>query len=295
MSIAMKTLVAALHLRPKPLASAAAIEQEVGHDRQNAPIPRGLERSHDVVRSDVDGMPVVTLTPKGCAPVGELLYVHGGAYVHPLVEPHWHIVEHLAADNPMRITVPLYALAPEHTGDEAYPKLHRLYDDVTASGRPLVVAGDSAGAAIAMACTLRARDDHRTAPAAVLLFSPWVDASMTNPDIARIEHHDPMLGSEGLRWAAERWAGSRPTTDAWISPINDSLEDLPRMVVFQGGADIFAPDAQRFVDKALAAGTAAEFHLYPDAFHVFVGVPQLPEAKEALTRARAAIADVTAQ
>lgn len=292
MSIAMKTLVKALHLRPKPLASADAIAKEVDHDRENATVPRKLERSHDVVRSSVDGMPVITLTPKSTEPVGELLYIHGGAYVHPLVEPHWHIIEHLAADRPMRITVPLYALAPEHTGDEAYPKLHQVYDDVTASELPLVIAGDSAGAAIVMACTIRARDEQRTSPAAVLLFSPWVDASMTNPDIAAIEHRDPMLGSDGLRWAAARWAGSRPTTDSWISPINDTLAHLPQIAVFQGGTDIFAPDAKRFVDKATAAGTTAEFHLYPDAFHVFVGAPQLPEAKEALTRAAEIITDV---
>lgn len=295
MSIAMKTLVKALHLRPKPLASADAIAKEVDHDRTNAPVPRKLERSHDVVHSEVDGMPVVTLTPKAAAPVGELLYIHGGAYVHPLVEPHWHIIEHLAADRPMRISVPLYALAPEHTGDEAYAKLHQLYDTITTSGLPLVIAGDSAGAAIVMACTLRARDEQRTAPAAVLLFSPWVDASMTNPDIAAIERRDPMLGSEGLRWAAERWAGTRTTTDPWISPINDSLENLPQIAVFQGGTDIFAPDAKRFVDKAVAAGTTAEFHLYPDAFHVFVGAPQLPEAREALTRAATIISSVTSK
>lgn len=109
---------------------------------------------------------------------------------------------------------------------------------------------------------------------------------------AAIEPKDPMLGRAGLRWAAERWAGTRSVTDPWVSPINDSLEGLPRIAAFQGGTDIFAPDARRFVEKAVAAGTAAEFDLYPDAFHVFVGVPQLPEAREARARAREVIAVV---
>ena len=144
-----------------------------------------------------------------------------------------------------------------------------------------------------MACTFRARDEGHTAPAAVLLFSPWVDASMTNPDIAAIARHDPMLGSGGLIWAAQRRAGSRATTDPWISPLNDTLEHLPQIAVFQGGTDIFAPDAKRFVEKANAAGTSGEFHLYPDAFHVFIGAPQLPEAHEALNRAADIIAAAT--
>ena len=110
---------------------------------------------------------------------------------------------------------------------------------------------------------------------------------------AAIEPKDPMLGRAGLRWAAERWAGTRSVTDPWVGPINGSLEGLPRIAVFQGGTDIFAPDARRFVEQAVAAGTTAEFDLYPDAFHVFVGVPQLPEAREALARAREVIAVVT--
>lgn len=160
-----------------------------------------------------------------------------------------------------------------------------MYDTVIKSGLPLIIAGDSAGAAITMACTLRARDSGRTLPTTVLLFSLWVDATMTNPGIAEIEPHDPMLGSEGLIWAAKHWAGDIPIEDPSISPINDSLAGLPRISVYQGGHDIFRPDAEAFVAKAQAAGTHADIHIYPDAFHVFVGAPQLPEARAALAHA----------
>lgn len=292
MSLLMKAVVKALHFRPKPLASVASVERDVKVARTEAPVPARLKRSHEVAYSQVDGMPVVTLTPKALAPVAELLYMHGGAYLHPIVKQQWDIVDRLTRSTPMRITVPLYALAPEHTGAEAFPTLHRVYDYLTNSGLPLIIAGDSAGAAIAMACTLRARDERRTTPAQVLLFSPWVDASMTNPAIAEIEPHDPMLGSKALVWAAEKWAGDQPISTAWISPLHDSLSDLPPIAVFQGGVDIFAPDAQLFVSKARAAGTQAELHLYPDAFHVFVGVPALPEAAKALKRATELIAAV---
>lgn len=294
MSIAMKLAVRALHLRARPLASAEAIAREVDRERVDAAVPAKLTRTHDVVHSDAHGLPVVTLTPKNTTPIGELFYLHGGAYVHPLVKPHWDIVDHLVRKTPMRVTVPLYALAPEHTSDEAFPRLHLVYDRLTGSGLPLVLAGDSAGGALAMACTLRARDEHRTAPAAVLLFSPWVDASMTNPAIADIEPRDPMLGSAGLVWAAKRWARDRPTTDPWISPINDGLRGLPPIAVFQGGVDIFAPDARLFAEKATAAGSRCDLHLYPDAFHVFVGLPVLPEARDALAKAGELIAAATA-
>ncbi|MBX4180202.1 alpha/beta hydrolase [Streptomyces geysiriensis] len=61
----------------------------------------------------------------------------------------------------------------------------------------------SAGGALTRALTVRARDEHRPLPGAVLLFSPYADATLTHPDIPDIpviEPRDPMLGSEGLCW-----------------------------------------------------------------------------------------------
>ncbi|WP_254709282.1 alpha/beta hydrolase fold domain-containing protein [Streptomyces sp. SGAir0924] len=150
------------------------------------------------------------------------------------------------------------------------------------------------GGALAMALVIRARDEHLPLPDAVLLFSPCADATLTNPDIPVIEPRDPMLGREGALWAMRRWAGDRPLRHPWLSPVNDSLRALPRICVFHGERDILCPDAKKMVAKAKAVGTNAEINLYPDAFHVFVGVPQLPESRAALAHAREIIKNVTA-
>ena len=47
--------------------------------------------------------------------------------------------------------------------------MHTLYDRLVATGRPVIVAGDSAGGTITMTYALRARDENLTPPAAVLL------------------------------------------------------------------------------------------------------------------------------
>ncbi|MEU0360481.1 alpha/beta hydrolase [Streptomyces cyaneofuscatus] len=103
-----------------------------------------------------------------------------------------------------------------------------------------------------------------------------------------------MPGSEGLRWAVRRWAGDQPLQHPWLSAVNDSLRALPRISVFHGERDILCPDAEKMVAKAKAAGTDAEINLYPDAFHLFVGVPQLSESRAALARAREIIKTATA-
>jgi monoterpene epsilon-lactone hydrolase len=63
-----------------------------------------------------------------------------------------------------------------------------------------VYAGDSAGGGLALSYALSQRDQHTTpTAAALLLFSPWVDATMTNPHIASVEPHDIMLNSRNLQ------------------------------------------------------------------------------------------------
>lgn len=290
MSVPMKLAVRALHLRPKPLASVEATIADVAEHHTNAAVPHALTRTHHLETTTHDGpdggLEVITLTPREQPPSVELLYTHGGAYIHPLVGPHWAIIEHLVSCTPAaRITVPLYGLAPAHTAAQVLPQIHALYDRITTSGLPVVLAGDSAGGAITLTTTVRARDEHLVRPAAVLLFSPWVEATMTNPAIADIEPHDPMLGPAGLRWCAERWAVNTRLDDPRISPLNDHLSDLPPISVYQGGLDVFAPDVAAFARKAAEAGTHVQLHSYPDAFHVFVGVPAFPESTEALNDA----------
>ncbi|WP_411576635.1 alpha/beta hydrolase fold domain-containing protein [Streptomyces mutabilis] len=90
--------------------------------------------------------------------------------------------------------------------------------------------------------------------------------------------------------------GDRLLEHPWLSPINDSLRDLrdlPLISVFHGERDILYPDAKKMVAKAKAASTNAEINLYPDAFHVFVGLPHLPESRAALAHAREIIKTVT--
>jgi acetyl esterase/lipase len=288
----MKTITGLLHLRRKEFISADRVVAGIEKGQSEAPVARALTRTHNLQYDSVDGMPVITLIPRNTEPCGELLYLHGGAYVHGILGPHWQIIRRLTRDTPLRVTVPLYWLAPKHTASEILPKLDILLN--TDTGVPLVVAGDSAGGGLTMASAARARDSGRNLPAALLLFSPWVDASMTNPKIRPIEPRDPILASAGLLWCAEQWAGELGVDHPWISPLNDSLDGLPPIAVFQGGQDIFLPDAEAFAAKALAAGTDTEIHVYPDAFHVFVGLPQLPESRHALSRATAIIQDVTA-
>ncbi|MEU7295132.1 alpha/beta hydrolase fold domain-containing protein [Streptomyces exfoliatus] len=129
---------------------------------------------------------------------------------------------------------------------------------------------------------IRCRDEGLRSPDGLLLFSPWLYVTMTNPGIAAVTELDPMLAPAGFVAAGRYWADGRSTTDPLISPVYDTLRDLPPTYIYQGGHDILLPDAEKFAAKARAAGTHVVLRVWPTAFHVFVGAGWMPEARQAL-------------
>lgn len=285
MSLTMKALTAALHTRANPFARRVASDDSPRVYPADAPVPARLERRYEVDRSETDGMSTITLAPCERPSALRLIYLHGGAYVNPLVGPHWAIIDQLLHRTGATITVPSYPLAPEYAAAEAFPKLRALIDELQADDSAVSIAGDSAGAGLALSLAIQLRNAGARRPASLVLFSPWLDVTMSNPAIAALEARDPMLSRSQLEVAGRQWAADLSTRDPRISPIYDTLEDLPPTYLYQGGQDLLLPDAKRFTAKARQAGSHVELRLYPDAFHVFVGAPFTPEARRALTHA----------
>jgi monoterpene epsilon-lactone hydrolase len=291
-SLTMDLTCALLRLRPNRFVTVASMRMSIARSRPDAPVPQALRRSFSITADTVRGRQVITLTPKSGGINTHLIYTHGGAYNHPLLGVHWRIIAALTRRTGARVTVPLYGLAPEHTADDAYQLLEDVYRTVAerAGNAPVFLVGDSAGAGLAIGQAILYREKGLRAPNGLLLFSPWVDVTMSHPGIAAIAGLDPILAPEGLAAAGTDWAGPRGSTDPLVSPLYDTLEGLPPTFIYQGGHDIFLPDAKKFAAKARAAGTKVELRIYPAAFHVFVAAPWTPEARHALHHAADRIA-----
>ncbi len=208
-SLSMNAVKLLLRLQDKTLADAEKFRQQVmGRSYPApAPLPKALRARCAVREERVQGQPVYTLVPKAGRPAAHIIYTHGGAYVNPLLGAHWSIIGRLIALTGAAVTVPIYPLAPEHTHREAYAELERVYRDVRATtpAGSVVLAGDSAGGGLALGQALRYRDISLPAPDLVLLFSPWLDITLSNPDAAPVERRDVMLGIPGLVEAGRWW------------------------------------------------------------------------------------------
>jgi cation diffusion facilitator CzcD-associated flavoprotein CzcO/acetyl esterase/lipase len=221
-------------------------------------------------RETVAGVPVEVVTPKRHETEGVLLYLHGGAFCLGGPRTHRSITTRLARHSGLPVWVPDYRLAPEHPYPAALDDALACYDALRASGHApgrIVIAGDSAGAALALALALRLRERGDTLPAALLLLSPLTDPSLGGPTMATERRADPMTRRA---WLEQGLRGYACPPDAMEHrPLETDLRGLPPMLVQAGAQEVLLSDAMRLADHAAQCGVACRLEVYARRWHVF--------------------------
>jgi monoterpene epsilon-lactone hydrolase len=130
----------------------------------------------------VRGFPVWSLAVAGTTPGRTVLYLHGGGYVGGVDRFHWLYVTRLARRLGVRVVLPAYPLAPEHTWRDALPPLVDLVEQVAiASPQGVVLMGDSAGGGLALALAQQVARRPGPQPTSLVLVSPWLDLTGGTP------------------------------------------------------------------------------------------------------------------
>jgi len=287
-SLAMRLTVLGLWAFGKPAADFQRYKASLLHRSYppDARLPKSLRALCHVTEESVDGQRVVTLAPRRGGGIRHILYWHGGSYVSALVAPQWEIVRKLIEATGATVTVPLYLLSPEYGHEPAFAVAETLFRRALAAGPAgnILLAGDSAGANFALGQTVRLRDQGLPMPGHVVLFSPWLDLTLSNPEARKIEPSDPILAVDALRQCGQWWVRGADPLNPVFSPLYAELEGLPPITLVQGTRDLFLPDSRTFVGKAEAAGLDLRYLEYPGAFHVFVAATWTPESRDAFAR-----------
>ncbi|WP_370305989.1 alpha/beta hydrolase [Sinimarinibacterium flocculans] len=219
-----------------------------------------------------------------------LLYLHGGGYQVGSPQIYREFAAQLARRWQAQVALIDYRLAPEHPFPAATDDVFAAYRSLLEQGvdpRTLIVAGDSAGGGLTLACALQARDADLPPPAALVVFSPWVDLTVSGQS-ALTREHDDMLVSEHLRVAAADYLGGAAPQTPLASPLHADLHGLPPTLIQATDNEVLCDDARRLADALQAAGVEAQLRLWPGLFHVwqlFAG--KLPEADAAIVEAAA--------
>lgn len=211
-----------------------------------------------------------------------VISIHGGAYISQISPPNLAFCDKLAVGANATLYAPLYPLAPNHTCEEAFPLLDALYEKALAEGKPVVLTGDSAGGGLAASFCMHIAEKGLPQPERAVLFSPWVDISMSG-DYDELAKVDPMLGVDGLRRIGQAWAGETPVTDWHVSPLFGDVSVMPPTTLFAGTREVFYGDVLAFRDKLEDAGVDVSFVVGQGMNHIWPFFP-IPEAEAAFAQ-----------
>jgi acetyl esterase/lipase len=210
-----------------------------------------------------------------------ILYLHGGGYCVGSPKTHRAVTSHLAGAAGVAVFAANYRLAPEHPFPAALDDAIACFQSLRQAG-PVVITGDSAGAGLALATALTARQRQIAAPAALVLFSPWIDLASIPDDAPR----DVMLRADWLRVCADHYLAGQPATAPLAAPLRGDLSGLPPTLIQAGADELLYGQALRTYEALRAVGRDVRCEIIPNRWHAFqLLAGSLPSADAAVARA----------
>ena len=198
-----------------------------------------------------------------------VIYYHGGGFLFGSSRSHLVIASHLARAAGATVLSVDYRLAPEHpaptAADDAYAAYLWALDQGYAPGR-IAISGDSAGGNLALLTALRARDDGKPLPAALVLMSPALD--FAGEGASHVEHANAPLvdaGLMGLFNLAYLGAGDRKSP--LVTPFYSPMAGLPPVLIHVGTWELLHSDSVTIAGRMQAAGVEASLQVWDGMCH----------------------------
>jgi acetyl esterase len=268
-------------------------------EANSAIIPAGpdLESVRDIViPSQAGGMPARVYSPSPTAP-GLVVYYHGGGWVVGSLDGWDASVRNLAVASGCDVVSVDYRLAPEHVfpaaADDAYDALVWAASEAgLAGGRPVVVAGDSAGGNLAAVSALRARDCGGPAIAAQVLVYPVVDCDLDRRSYREYDGDELILNRRDMIWYWDRYIPDPAArVNPYASPLRaPSLAGLPPAYLVTAEHDPLREEGFAYADRLRAARVPVEHRHYGSQIHAFFTFTgMLDDADKAVAEAGSAI------
>lgn len=232
-------------------------------------------------------MPARLVTPHNDTGRDAILHVHGGGWAFCSAMTHEGAARRLAIACAAPVLTFDYRLAPEHpwpAGLEDVVEAWRARDPA----RRWSIAGDSAGANLALAAMLRMQAEGLDAPAQALLFYGVYGADFASPSyLAHAE--GPGLTRDKMRRYWDWYAAPAERDEPTVAPLcasDTQLAALPPLYLNAAGLDPLRSDTERLVERLRGLGRSDPFDLVDGVVHGFMQMGSiLPEASSAFVKA----------
>lgn len=289
-SDSMRAVLERLAHEDRDLADPTTLRPEAGRAlsaltnlRWNAELPE-VARAETTLIAE---LPARRIVPGNDTGTDAILHIHGGGWAFCSAATHEGAARRLALACAAPVVTIDYRLAPEHP----YPA---GLEDCLAAWRALPgdrrwsVAGDSAGANLALAAMLRLGAEGAAMPAQGLLFYGVYGADFDTPSYLAQAEGPGLTRAKMQRywdWYAPWDLRGEPTV-APLAAEDAALAALPPLYLNAAALDPLRSDSEALVARLRELGRADPFDLVEGVVHGFMQMgPALPEARQAFARA----------
>lgn len=266
----------------------------------NEPLPHLAEARDFTIDGPGGVINVRLLRPNDVDGEGSVLYFHGGGFVLGSLDTHHRLMRCLAIESRATVIGIDYRLAPEHPFpaplEDCVAAMRWLQNEGVAMDldpERVVLAGDSAGANLALATLLRLRDGGTSMPSGAALFYGCYWSRLGTASHKKYGNGDYRLSSNEMGWFWQHYLGAHGRGDVYAEPMDANLVGLPPLFLNYGEVDPLADDTLEMVDRLDRAGVVHECVSYPGLVHGFLQMTNRVEpAARAMSDAARAIRDM---
>lgn len=247
--------------------------------RWNLDLPQ-IERVDDLTLTGADGneLEARLFTPE-IRSDGLIFFIHGGGFAFCDIDTHERFTRCLANESACAVLSINYRLAPEHPYPAGLNDSIALYRQLDLVHRKCpwtkgvtAIAGDSAGANLALALLIHEQREARPTPDFALLFYGVYGTDFTTDSYT--EHAEgPGLTGDKMQRYLDWYKGSTLEKDSLISfnHISDEeLSALPPLYLNAAEIDPLCSDSTNLHARLKSLGRNDELHIIPGVVHGFL-------------------------
>lgn len=224
-----------------------------------------------------------------------VLYIHGSGYALCSARTHRGMTTRVSAGAGLPVFACDYRLAPRHRFPSAADDVRAAYDWLVEQGHDparILLAGDSAGGHLAVDLTLQLIREGRVPPAALALFSPLFDVTLSLAAERERMRPDPMISAAAAAQLIGLYVRDADPASPRLRLSFDGVSTFPPTLIQAGGREMLAADAVALARALRRVGSDCVLDVVPGQMHVFQALPRVTtEAQPALARACAFLAD----
>jgi len=201
-----------------------------------------------------------------------ILFLHGGAFIMGSPATHQTLAAALSARCAVPVLLPDYRLAPENpfpAGLDDCVDVYRSLREAGLASSRIVLAGDSAGGALALGLLQRIAAEGLGQPAGTVLFSPVTDLTFSGETIRTNAETEVMLPGNRLDDLRDWYVGRSDPGDPLVSPLFGSYVGAGPVLLQASLSEMLLDDTLRVANRLLADGVTTKIMTWPGMPHVW--------------------------